>query len=73
MVQHDIVMVIVNNTDLDRSVTFELTTDALQLDEDSLKMYITSQQSDLKKLDVNFNDIVIPSKSIVTLTASTKS
>lgn len=70
---NDIVMVIVNNTDLDRSVTFELTTDALQLDEDSLKMYITSQQSDLKKLDVNFNDIVIPSKSIVTLTASTKS
>lgn len=68
----EIVLVCINNTDEDRELLLENYTDDFEVINDSFEMYITSTSNNLKKSTVEYDDISIRAKSIVTLKAKLK-
>lgn len=69
---NELVLVCINNTDGARSILFENYGEDFEVENDIFEVYITSSTKDLKKSNAPYDDIVIPSKSIVTLRAKIK-
>ena len=68
----EIVLVFINNTDSNRDIMFDNYSKDFEVVNDSFEAYTTSMGSDLRKSKMDFDNIVIPSKSIVTLKAILK-
>ena len=68
----EIVLVCINNTDNNRSISFENYGADFEVKNDLFESYITSASSDLRKSTMKYDAISIPSKSIVTLKAIIK-
>lgn len=64
----EIVLVLINNLEESRKLNFEGYADLFELENDSFDVYTTSMSSNLKKSTVNYDNVTIPPKSIVTLT-----
>lgn len=67
-----VVLVCVNNTDRERSLTIKNDQEDFEVVGGVFEAYITSEALDLKKSTLAFDQIKIPSKAIVTLTATLK-
>lgn len=61
------ILVLINNTEASRNISFDGYSSDFQFTGDSLEMYTTSQTEDLKHSTVNVDEVSIPAKSIVTL------
>jgi O-glycosyl hydrolase len=68
----EIVLVFVNNTDKSRAISFSNYKKNFEIAGGIFEKYTTSATDNLKKSAVAFNEISIPSKSIVTLKAKLK-
>lgn len=68
----EIVLVFVNNTVNDREISFEGYSTDFEIDQDTFEMYVTSQTDNLKRSVVKYDQVKIPSKSIVTLKGKIK-
>ncbi|QCW99530.1 hypothetical protein FGM00_05180 [Aggregatimonas sangjinii] len=64
----EIVLVLINNLEESRKLNFEGYAELFELENDSFDVYTTSMSSNLKKSTVNYDNVNIPPKSIVTLT-----
>ena len=69
---NEVVIVLANNSDSAREVTFNGYGSDFEIVSDAFEMYTTSSTSNLKKTMINFDEISIPRKSIVTLKAVLK-
>ncbi|WP_185154291.1 glycoside hydrolase [Fulvivirga sp. M361] len=66
---NDIVIVCVNNTDQNRQLALGNYGTDFEVVDGTFDVYTTSESEDLSKSTANFDELVIPGKSIVTLTA----
>ncbi|SDG70837.1 glycoside hydrolase [Winogradskyella thalassocola] len=66
---NEVVVVCINNTDSNREISFENYGEDFEIVGGSFDMYTTSSTSNLLKSNVAHDAVVIPAKSIVTLTA----
>lgn len=62
-----VVLVLINNTGAERTINFRNYGNEFSFTNDNVEMYTTSSNQNLKKSEVSANNVVIPSKSIVTL------
>ena len=69
---NEIVLVCINNTNSNRNITLSNYGADFEVENDNFEAFITSTGSNLRKSIMDFDDITIPSKSIVTLKAMLK-
>jgi len=67
---NEIVLVCVNNSNNPRELSFENYGVDFEIANETFDVYTTSTTSNLRKSTANFDDVEIPAKSIVTLTAT---
>jgi len=69
---NDLVLVCINNTDSSRDITLDNYGEDFEVINDSFEAFTTSMGSNLRKSSMDFDNIRIPGKSIVTLKATLK-
>lgn len=68
----EIVLVCINSTDKNRAIVFDNYAKTFEVVDDTFDVYTTSTLANLKKSRMNYNDVSIKAKSIVTLKAKLK-